>query len=95
MTGIHNDKEVGECSIGLFFTAMMVAVVICRFVFLVARKILCQFCNSQKTCEKVKQLVDSSDVTSLFYATSIVNLLKTGKSSCEVSLYVISNKQIT
>jgi oligosaccharyltransferase complex subunit delta (ribophorin II) len=38
----------------------------------------------QKLCERVKKGVKSDDVDSLFYASSIVNVLK-AKSSCEVS----------
>jgi len=36
-----------------------------------------------------------SDVASLFYVTSIVNLLKAGKINCEVSLHVVSNEHWT
>jgi len=41
---------------------------------------------TQKVCEKVKQFVDTNDVSSLFYATSVVNVLKAAKTNCEVSL---------
>jgi hypothetical protein len=45
----------------------------------------------QKTCERVKKNVKTNDVDSLFYAASVVGIIKSAKGACEVVTVVCYN----